>query len=77
MMGGKKPGVEEACFSILDFKGEMQHSVKAQVTGIVARMDLKNLDVGSDWMMSKVNFRQVLFNSRNNCPVIVLSTWGS
>lgn len=53
MMGGKKPGVEEACFSILD---EMQHSVKAQLTGIAARMDLKNPDVGNDWMMSKVNF---------------------
>ena len=53
VMGGKKPGVEEACFSILD---EMQHSVKAQLTGIAARMDLKNPDVGNDWMMSKVNF---------------------
>lgn len=56
MMGGKKPGVEEACFSILDFKGEMQHSVKAQLTGTAARMDLKNPDVRNDWMMSKVNF---------------------
>ena len=56
MMGGKKPEVREACFSMLGFKGEMQHSVKAQVTGIAARMDLKNSHVGSDWMMSKVNF---------------------
>lgn len=73
-MGGKKPEVKEACFSILGFKGEMQHSVKTQVTGIAARMDLKNSDVGSDWMMSKVNFRQVLFNSPNNHPVTVLYT---
>lgn len=56
MMGGKKPEVREACSSILGFKGEMQHSVKAQVTGIAARMDLKNSHVESDWMMSKVNF---------------------